>query len=211
MSVKLDLYKIFWEVAKSGSLSKGAKNLYMTQPAVSQAIHQLEEELGIRLFTRIPRGVVLTNEGKILFEHVSSAMNLIKLGEIKLAESKNLMSGVLRVGVGDTISKYYLLPYLESFHKEYPNIKLNIINRTTLEICQLLKSGEVDIGICNLPIRDSALNVIKLMDIQDIFVCGKKYKYLTYKKLSFEELAQLPLILLEGKANSRQYVEKFLL
>lgn len=211
MSVKLDLYKIFWEVAKSGSLSKGAKNLYMTQPAVSQAIHQLEEELGIRLFTRIPRGVVLTNEGKILFEHVSSAMNLIKLGEIKLAESKNLMSGVLRVGVGDTISKYYLLPYLESFHKEYPNIKLNIINRTTLEICQLLKSGEVDIGICNLPIRDSALNVIKLMDIQDIFVCGEKYKYLTYKKLSFEELVQLPLILLECKANSRQYVEKFLL
>lgn len=211
MSVKLDLYKIFWEVAKSGSLSKGASNLYMTQPAVSQAIQQLERELGIRLFTRTPRGVVLTNEGQILFEHVSSAMNLIKLGETKLAESKNLMAGVLRVGVGDTISRYYLLPYLESFHNEYPNIKLKIINRTTLEICQLLKSGEVDIGICNLPVADPALNVIKLMDIQDIFVCGEKYKYLTHKKMSFNELAQLPLILLEDKANSRQYVEKYIL
>ncbi|NLY77934.1 MAG: LysR family transcriptional regulator [Tissierellia bacterium] len=211
MSIKLDLYKIFLEVAISGSFSKGAKNLYMTQPAVSQAIQQLEEEVGLRLFTRTPRGVVLTNEGKILFEYVNSAMNLIRAGEAKLVESKNLMSGVLRVGVGDTISRYYLLPCLETFHKEHPNIKLKIINRTTLEICDLLKSGEVDLGICNLPIEDTALNVIKLMDIQDIFVCGEKYKPLTCKKISFKELAELPLILLEDKSNSRQYVEKYIL
>lgn len=211
MSVRLDLYKIFLEVAKTGSFSKGAKNLYMTQPAVSQAINQLERELDIRLFTRTPRGVVLTNEGQILFEYVSSAMNLIEVGEVKLAESKNLLAGALRVGVGDTISRYYLLPYLERFHNEYPNIKLKIINRTTFETCHLLKSGEIDIGICNLPIKDSALNIIKLLDIQDIFVCGEKYKHLTSEKLSFSQLAELPLILLEDKSNSRQYVERFIL
>ncbi len=211
MSVRLDLYKIFLEVAKTGSFSKGAKNLYMTQPAVSQAINQLERELNIRLFTRTPRGVVLTNEGQILFEYVSSAMNLIEVGEVKLAEAKNLLAGALRVGVGDTISRYYLLPYLERFHNEYPNIKLKIINRTTFETCELLKSGEIDIGICNLPVKDSALNIIKLMDIQDIFVCGEKYKYLISEKLSFSQLAELPLILLEDKSNSRQYVERFIL
>jgi len=183
----------------------------MTQPAVSQAINQLERELNIRLFTRTPRGVVLTNEGQILFEYISSAMNLIEVGEIKLAESKNLLAGALKVGVGDTISRYYLLPYLERFHNEYPNIKLKIINRTTFEICDLLKSGEIDIGICNLPVKDSALNIIKLTDIQDIFVCGEKYKHLTTKRLSFSQLAELPLILLEDKSNSRQYVEKFIL
>mgnify|MGYP001384014115 CR=1 FL=1 len=211
MSIKLDLYKIFLEVAKSGSFSKGAKNLYMTQPAVSQAINQLERTLKVRLFTRTARGVVLTNEGQLLFEYINSAMNLIKAGEEKLAESKNLLAGVLRVGVGDTISRYYLLPYLERFHNEYPNIKLKIINRTTLEICDLLKTGKIDIGICNLPVKDSALNVIKLLDIQDIFVCGEKYKHLTSTKLAFSQLAELPLILLEDKSNSRQYVEKFIL
>lgn len=211
MSIRLDLYKIFLEVAKTGSFSKGAKNLYMTQPAVSQAINQLERELDIRLFTRTPRGVVLTNEGQILFEYINSAMNLIEVGEVKLAEAKNLLTGALRVGVGDTISRYYLLPYLERFHNEYPNIKLKIINRTTFETCELLKSGEIDIGICNLPIKDSALNIIKLLDIQDIFVCGEKYKHLTSEKLSFSQLAELPLILLEDKSNSRQYVERFIL
>ncbi|NLY67143.1 MAG: LysR family transcriptional regulator [Tissierellia bacterium] len=211
MSVKLDIYRIFVEVAKWKSFSKAAKNLYITQPAVSQSIHQLEKELGTRLFTRTPRGVVLTNEGHILFEYASSAINLIDVGVTKLLESKKLMVGVLRIGVGDTISRYYLLPYLEKFHNEHPNIKLKIINRTTLEICDLLKSGEVDIGICNLPVDDSDLSVKKLKNIQDIFVCGEKYKHIISEPLSFNDLSNLPLILLEPNSNSRQYVENFIL
>jgi len=149
--VKLDLYRVFCEVAKSQSFSKAAVALYMTQPAVSQAIMQLERELEMRLFTRTPKGVVLTNEGKLLFEYISSAMNLINTGEKKLAEIKNLMAGELRIGVGDTISRYFLLPYLEKFHNLHSNIKLKIFNGTTIELCAMLKSGEIDIEICNLP------------------------------------------------------------
>ncbi|NLX61870.1 MAG: LysR family transcriptional regulator [Tissierellia bacterium] len=211
MSIKLDTYRIFVEVAKWKSFSKAAKNLYITQPAISQAINQLEKELGTRLFTRTPRGVVLTNEGHVLFEYASSAINLIDVGVTKLLESKKLMVGVLRIGVGDTISRYYLLPYLEKFHKEHPNIKLKIINRTTFEICDLLKFGEVDIGICNLPVEDADLRVEKLINIQDIFVCGEGYRHLLKKPLSFSHLAELPLILLEPISNSRQYVENYIL
>lgn len=211
MSIKLDLYKIFCEVAKCGSFSKAAKSLYMTQPAISQAIMQLESNLEVRLFTRTPRGVVLTNEGEILFEYVNSGINLIDVGEKKVMESKNLMAGELRIGVGDTISRYFLLPFLEEFHSNYPNIKLKIINRTTLELCDLLKSGEIDIAICNLPIKDSSLEIIKLIDIQDIFVCGEKYKDKISIPLNFNELAEFPLILLEPKTNSRRYVEKYIL
>ena len=211
MSVKLDSYKIFCEVAKCDSFSKAAELLYITQPAVSQSIMQLEEELGIRLFTRTSRGVVLTNEGQTLFEYVNSAINLINVGEKKLIESKNLMTGELKIGVGDTISRYFLLPFLEEFNSLYSNIKLKIINRTTFELCDLLKSGEVDIGICNLPVEDSSLEVRKLIDIHDIFVCGEKYKDKVSIPISFEEIAELPLILLERKSNSRQYVEKYIL
>lgn len=211
MITKLDLYKVFSEVAECQSFSKAAKSLYMTQPAVSQAIMQLEKELGIRVFTRTPKGVILTNEGELLYKHVSSAINLIRLGEKKLKEVKNLMVGDLKIGVGDTISRYYLLPFLEEFHSSYPNIKLKIFNRTTMDLCTMLKSGEIDIAICNLPIKDSSIEIKKCINIRDIFVCGEKYRDKLSKPLSLEKLAELPLILLEPISNSRQYVEKFML
>jgi len=211
MSIRLDLYKIFSEVAKCNSFSKAAKSLYMTQPAVSQAIMQLEGELGVRLFTRTSKGVILTNEGQILSEYTSSAINLINVGEKKLMDSKNLMAGNLKIGVGDTISRYFLLPYLEEFNSQHPNIKMKIINRTTIELCDILKSGEIDIAVCNLPIEDSSLEVKELMDIHDIFVCGEKFKDRFTMPLSLKDLSKLSLILLEPKSNSRRYVEKYML
>ncbi|GAA0815628.1 LysR family transcriptional regulator [Clostridium tertium] len=211
MITKLDLYKVFCQVGKSKSFSKASNELYMTQPAVSQAIMQLERELDIRLFNRTSKGVTLTNEGSLLFEYVNSAINLINVGEEKILEFKDLTVGELKIGVGDTISKYFLLPYLEIFHNKYPNLKFKIINGTTLELCALIKSGEIDISICNLPITDPSLEVIPCGEVRDIFVCGEKYKDLSEKKISLEELVKYPLIFLEPSSNSRKYVEKFML
>lgn len=208
---RLGLYKIFSEVVQYKNFSRAAKSLYMTQPAISQAISQLETKLGIRLFTRTSRGVILTSEGELLYEYISSAINLINIGESKIQASKSLDMGDLKIGVGDTISRYFLLPYLETFHVQYPNIRLKIINRTTLELCDLLKSGEIDIAICNLPIKDSSLEIETCANIHDIFVCGERYKDDILKPLTFQELVKLPLILLEKKSNSRQYVEKHML
>lgn len=207
---KLDLYRMFYKVGKCKSFSAAAKELYMTQPAVSQGIMQLEEILGIRLFTRTPRGVNLTNEGNRLYEYVSAAINLIETGEKKLLDSKNLTEGELKIGVGDTISRYYLLPFLKEFHEKYPNIKYKITNNTTLGLCEILKTGEIDIAICNLPINDSTLDIIECTDIHDVFVCGDKYKNLLPNKVSFKELAEFPLILLETGSNSRMYVDKYM-
>ncbi len=205
---RLGLYKIFTEVVEHENFSKAAKALYMTQPAVSQSIMQLEAKLGIRLFTRTSRGVIVTNEGQLLYEYISSAIDLIGAGEKKIRDSKNLLMGDLKIGVGDTISRYYLLPYLESFHTKYPNIKLKIINRTTPKLALLLKSGKIDIAICNMPLKDSALVVEKCIDVHDIFVCGEEYKKKIPDSISLAQLANLPLILLEKSSNSRQYVEK---
>ena len=208
---KLDLYKVFCKVARYKSFSKAARDLYMTQPAVSQAIMQLERELDTRLFNRTPKGVSLTNEGNLLFEYVYSAINLINVGEEKILEFKNLTTGELRIGVGDTIARYFLLPYFELFHNQYPNIKFKIVNGTTIELCSLLKSGEVDLVICNLPLEDSTLFIRSCIDIHDIFVCGKDYKHLASTPIRLEELVQLPLILLERNSNSRKYVEDYML
>ncbi|MEH7384611.1 LysR family transcriptional regulator [Bacillus sp. JJ1521] len=208
---KLDLYKVFSVVAKNGSFSKAAKDLFMTQPAVSQAMMQLERELDIRLFNRTPKGVTLTNEGKLLFEYVHSAMNLLHVGEEMILEFKNLTKGELRIGVGDTISKHFLLKYLETFHMEYPNIKFKIENGTTQELISLLKLGEVDLAVCNFPVDDPVLAQIPCMDIHDIFVCGENYNKFLPKSVSLQELIKHPLIILEPKSVSRKYVDEFLL
>lgn len=209
MASKLDLYRIFSVVSKVNSFSKAAKELYMTQPAISLSIMQLEKELSTRLFTRTPKGVNLTSEGELLYEYINSAMNLIDSGEKKLLDSQNLLRGELKVGAGDTISKYFLLPYLESFHKEFPNINLKVINRTTFELCRLLKAGEIDLAFCNLPINDTHIEIKSCMEIQDVFVCGEKYNNLKGKKISLGELLAYEIILLEPNSNSRLYVDEF--
>jgi len=197
-------------VAKHQSFSKAAKALYATQPAISQTIMNLESELGTRLFTRTSKGVKLTTDGQLLYEYVSSAINLIEVGEKKLAEARGLLSGEMKIGVGDTISRYYLLPFLEKFNQASPNIKLKIINRTTMELCNLLKSGEIDIALCNLPVKDPALEIVKCLDIHDIFVCGEKYRNLSLKRNSLDDIMNYPLIFLERMSNSRQYVERYI-
>ncbi len=211
MVSKLDFYKIFYYVGKHGSFSKAAKELYITQPAVSQAIMQLEQELDTRLFSRTPKGVTLTNEGEILFEHVHSALNLLVAGEAKISEFKHLTTGQLRIGVGDTISKHFLLPYLEDFHNRYPKIKFKIMNGTTIELTAYLKAGEIDLAVCNFPIDDASIEQRPVMEVHDIFVCGEKYKHHFTEPADVQQLNQYPMIFLEPNSNSRVYVEDYLL
>ncbi|WP_332649099.1 LysR family transcriptional regulator [Lysinibacillus sp. 54212] len=207
---KLDLYRIFNIVCQNNSFSDAAKALYMTQPAISQAIMQLEKELGTHLFYRTPKGVTLTNEGKLLHDYVKSALGILEVGEEKILEFQNLTTGELRIGVGDTISRYFLLPYLEAFYTKYPSIKLKVLNGTTSQIVAFIKAGEADVGICNLPVHDEQLHVLPCKDVQDIFVCGEKYANMTRHPISLEFLMKMPLIFLEKNANSRNYVESYL-
>lgn len=207
---KLDLYRIFSVVSKNKSFSKAAQELYMTQSAVSQAILRLEKELEVKLFHRTPKGAMLTNEGKVLNEHINSALGIIDVAEGKIQAHKGLRKGELRIAVGDTISRYFLLPYLEDFHARFPGIKLKILNGTTPEILDFIKAGEADVGVCNLPIEDEQFQVVPCMEIHDVFVCGDKYKRISEIPISFDHLMELPLIFFEKSTISRKYVDRFL-
>jgi DNA-binding transcriptional LysR family regulator len=210
VKAKLDLYRIFVEVAEKKSLSKAKERLFMSQPAISQALKQLEESLNQRLFHRESRGVTLTTEGKVLYQYVKDALHLIDQGEKQLDAYQQLEAGELSIGVGDTVSKYYLLPYLKAFHERYPNVHFKIVNGTTLELLPLVKSGEVDFAVCNLPVTDPVIETKPCLEVRDVFVCGEKYQKNFQQPVSMETLLSYPIISLEKKSNSRRFVEKVL-
>ena len=213
MDIRLELYRIFCTAAEQRSFSGAARELYITQSAVSQAIGQLEEQTGVALFLRSSKGVALSAEGEMLYEYVRSALGLISAAEEKLQRMAALELGELRICAGDTASKYLLLPSLETFHAQFPQVKLSIINRTSSEGTRLLLDGQADIAFLNLPPKESeldpSLEVQLSFPIHDIFVAGERFSALKSQTLSLSELASLPLILLETKANSRKYVQAF--
>jgi len=211
INISAELYKTFYYVAKEESITKTAEKLFITQPAVSRSIRQLEEKIGCMLFFRIPKGVKLTNEGKILFSFVEQAFNFLYLGEKKLTEMKNLESGEIAIGVGDSICKHYLIPYLKRYNTDYPGINIHITNQKSYEIINMLKNGKIDIGIVNLPIEDNQLRITKIMDIHDCFVVGEKYKDIINNSISLKSLIKYPIMLVEKGSNSRKFIEDFFL
>lgn len=217
MSISLELYRVFYETAESGSLTAAAEKLYLSQPAVSQKLRQLEQALGCRLFLRTPRGVRLTAEGETLRCHVGSALEQIRLGERKLREQLNLESGEIRVGASDMTLQFFLLPYLERFHARYPSIRISVTNGPTPETARLLAEGAIDFGVVSedsrggMPGGEYAGEFLcrPVGEIQDIFIAGPRFREWRGKRLSPAELATQPMICLENNSSTRRYVERF--
>lgn len=211
MEASLDLYRVFDAIWREKSFSAAAKKLYISQPAVSQAAKQLEEAAGTRLFVRGSRGVTLTAEGEVLREYVSAALNLISEGERRIAGITRLDHGELRIGAGDTVSKWFLLSRLEQFHKMYPGVEIRMTNRTSSETVALLKEGRLDLGFVNLPMSAQGVVFQQCMAVHDVFVAGERYAELKGHTVRLEELVKYPLIMLERASNSRRRVDRHFL
>lgn len=211
MNINLEYYKIFYYVAKEQSVTKAAKKLCLSQPAVSQSIRQLETMLGITLFTRTSKGVQITQEGHTLFSYVSKGYEQILLGENKIKEILELESGEIRIGASDMTLQFYLLPYLEEFHSLYPAIQIRVTNAPTPSTIERLKSGEIDFGVVSTPFSmDKQLQMYPGRKIRDIFVAGERFLHLRGKKMSYRELKDYPVILLEKTTSTRSYIDAFL-
>jgi DNA-binding transcriptional LysR family regulator len=162
------------------------------------------------LFFRTSRGVSLTKEGEMLFTYVEMAFNFLFLGEKKISQIRNLEEGELSIGVGDSICKHYLLPYLKRFNTDNPGISIHITNQKSFEIISMLKEGKIDLGLVNLPLDDDQLRITELMEIHDCFVVGEKLKGLAKDKISLRNLAKHPILLVEKTSNSRKYIDDYL-
>ena len=211
MNINFELYKVFNEVATAKSISKAAENLLISQPAVTQSIKTLEDQLGGKLFIRTPKGVILTNEGEELYKYIKEGMNYFINGTNKFYSLKNLESGVINIGATTVISEHYLMPYLDIFHRKYPKVSINIHNDLTDNLIKELRNGNLDIIVINVPsnnIKD--IDIYNLTSLEDIFVGNIKYKdkkYNTIKDLLQEDilLQKLPSV---TRTNFNNYLKE---
>lgn len=210
MTENLEYYKVFYYAAKLGNLTAAAGELAVSQPAVSQALKQLEASLGTRLFVRASKGIRLTPEGQALYEYVSKGYEQFVLGEKNLASMLNLEYGELKIGASDMTLKYYLLPYLEKFHERFPGIKVMVTNAPTPETLDLLKNGKIDFGVVSTPFDEEHFGVKRVREIEDIYVAGRKFTEYKDRILHLKQLEEMPMISLEKNTSTRGYVDAYL-
>ncbi len=211
MNINLEYYRIFYYVACKQSITHAAQELCISQPAVSQAIKLMETNLGSKLFVRTPKGVKLTPEGEVLFQYVKKGYETILMGEKQFHKMLDLENGEIRIGASDMTLQFYLLPYLEQFHKKYPMIKVNVTNAPTPETIEFLANGAIDFGVVSTPIvYQDNLNIREVREIQDIFIANNRYEELKNQVLSYNALVEHPLICLEPKTSTRAYMDQFL-
>lgn len=211
MIANLEYYKVFYYVAKTGSFTIAARELAVSQSAVSQSVKQLENLLKTTLFHRAAKGVALTKEGRLLFSYIEKGYEQMELGEKKLAQMLNLELGEIHIGASDMTLQFYLLPFLEKFHEKFPEIKVTVTNGPTPETLRLLKEGKIDFGVVSTPFEPvDGLEAVPVKEINDIFVAGRKFIPYKNKTLDLKALEELPLIFLEGATSTRVYMDTFL-
>ena len=211
MIENLEYFKVFYYTAKCGSVTGAAAELSITQPAVSQSLKQLEHSLGVSLFTRASKGVRLTAEGEILYSYVSKGYEQISQGVEKLHQMQSLELGEVHIGASDMTLRFFLLPFLERFHEEYPEIKVVVSNGPTPETLDLLRDGRIDFGVVSAPFEETAdISALPVREIEDVFVAGRRFISYKNKMLDFQELEEMPTIFLEGSTSTRRYIDDYL-
>lgn len=209
MLMNMEWYRIFLHTAKLGNLTKAAQELHITQPSVSYAIKQLEAQLEVKLFDRLSKGVKLTPEGLEVLAYVEKSFTILQAGETQLQALKNLTAGELRIGASGPVIKHLLLPLLDTFHAEHPDVRIRLSQGKTSDIRDRLLDGQIDIGLVHLPLSDHELVVSHLTEIQDCFVVGEAYRHLVDTPFSAHALAQLPLLLLSEASSTRLFIEQW--
>lgn len=212
MEQNLSQYRIFYAVAKAGNISKAAKELYISQPAISKSISKLEDSLNTTLFTRNSRGVQLTEEGQVLFEHTQAAFEELNMGEQELKRIREFNLGHIRIGVSNTLCRFIMVTYLKGFIEKYPHIKITIESQSTTHTLAMLEQQRIDIGLIAEPKPQKNLVFLPVMDIEDIFAATPSYlENLRLREGADADVFQVGNIMLLDKNNiTRNYIDDYM-
>jgi len=204
VNINFELYKIFYVVVLNKGISKGAEQLMISQPAVTQAIKNLEAQLNTTLFTRTKKGIVLTREGEELFSYIKEGMNYFLNGTNKILELKNLETGIIKIGCSTSVTENFLMPYIKKFHELYPKIEIKVVNQLTDILLKDLRNGNIDIVIGGESFKENKDLLFKqIREIKYIFISDKKIN------MSLEEILKYPLILQTLPSVGRSVFDNF--
>ncbi len=212
MDQNLSQYRIFYAVAKAGNISKAAKELYISQPAISKSVSKLEDSLNTTLFTRNSRGVQLTEEGRILYEHTKAAFEQLTQGEQELKRIREFHLGHIRIGVSNTLCRFIMVNYLKNFIEKYPHIRISIASQSTIHTISMLENEQIDIGLVARPSVHRNLSFLPVMDIEDIFAATPSYlENLRLREGRDCDVFQVGNIMLLDKNNgTRKYIDDYM-
>ncbi len=209
IDINYELYKVFYHVASTLNFSEASKRLFISQSAVSQSIKTLERKLDQTLFIRSTKKVQLTPEGEILMRHIEPAMNLIQKGETQLLDAAST-GGQIRIGASDTICRYFLIPYLERFHKAFPGAHIKVINQTSMKCAELLLNGLVDLIVVNYPNNHlgTSATAVRIKKFRDVFIAGSTFFDLKGVTLSFSQLLSYPILMLDKNSTTNEFLHQ---
>lgn len=178
MAINFDYYRTFYYVAKYKKISLAAEKLYVSQPAITQTIQKLEDQLGSSLFFRTKSGMELTETGKMLYEFTSQSIEILDNVEYRFSKYENLEVGEIKIRTGSNVAKMILYDALEKFGKDYPNIKVEIATGAPNQSIEMLYSGEIDMVLVYLPyeVEYSNLQITECAKKEYIFAMSKEYQ-----------------------------------
>lgn len=210
MKFNLEYYRTFFVTANFLNFTKAAKQLYLTQSAVSQTIKKLESELGCALFIRRPSGLRLTREGDILYYHVKKAFEELQAGEYQIHKLGDFKAGMLQIGATETTLRFFLAPLIQKFKKEFPDIYISFTGSTTRDTCKKLSNGDIEFAFLISPIPpEYHFELIKLRTLQDVFFASRDFKIDFSKEYTPSEIIEYPLVSISSDNSVRAYIEKW--
>lgn len=212
MNSNFEYYKVFYYVAKYENLTKASSVLKTSQPAVTRTIHNLENELGCRLFTRSKTGMKLTPEGRTFYGYVAAGCAQFFKGENDLSNLISLENGTIYISATETALHCYLFQAMEEFNSLYPNVRFKILNNSTTESVNAVKEGKVDLAFVSANLQVAKpLRMKILRKYRDILIAGMRFEELKAGKeeLSLKELVSYPWISLTAETITRRFLNEY--
>ena len=210
MNSNFEHYRIFYYVAKYENLTKAASAMHTSQPSVTRTIHNLEKNLGCRLFERSKTGMKLTPEGEVFYEYIAAGCSQFFKAESNLSDMLSLDNGTIYISATETALHCYLFQAMESFNARYTNVNFKILNNSTKKSIHIVKEGNVDFAVVSAPFHiEKPLKKQILREYHDILISGKRYSELKGKQLSINQLSKYPWISLTSEAITRKFLNQY--
>lgn len=198
--------RVFYTVAKRLSFTKAAEELFISQPAVTKHIHELEQQLGVKVFERIGNRIKLTVAGQIMLKHAETIFTTYRNLEYDINQLKSSQGGLLPIGASTTIAQYFIPPLLAKFHQRYADVEISLIMGNTEQIEQALLEKNIELGIIEGKSKNPLLKYVELAKDEIVLVGNARHTYGQDDKLIANDLKQIPLLMREHGSGTLEVI-----